>query len=65
MAASDARDLGIADGDTVELSCDCVSECSEPGNEVTERLKPGVLFLPTHYGGTSPYLTPGPGLVST
>ena len=29
--------------------------------KVTERLKPGVLFLPTHYGSTSPYLTRAQG----
>ena len=59
MAASDAADLGIADGDTVELSS---SECSgQVAVKVTERLKPGVLFLPTHYGGTSPYLTRAQG----
>ena len=59
MAASDAADLGIVDGDTVELSS---SECSgQVAVKVTERLKPGVLFLPTHYGGTSPYLTRAQG----
>lgn len=56
---SDAADLGIVDGDTVELSS---SECSgQVAVKVTERLKPGVLFLPTHYGGTSPYLTRAQG----
>ena len=59
MAASDAADLGIVDGDMVELSS---SECSgQVAVKVTERLKPGVLFLPTHYGGTSPYLTRAQG----
>lgn len=60
MAASDAEALGIADGDTVEV------ESSEAAGQVTvkvtERLKPGVLFLPTHYGNTSPYLTRAQGL---
>lgn len=38
------------------------SECSgQVAVKVTERLKPGVLFLPTHYGGTSPYLTRAQG----
>ena len=37
-------------------------ECSgQVAVKVTERLKPGVLFLPTHYGGTSPYLTRAQG----
>ena len=59
MAASDAAELGIADGDTVELSS---SEASgRVAVKVTERLKPGVLFLPTHYGSTSPYLTRAQG----
>lgn len=60
MAASDAAALGIADGDRVEI------ESSEAKGrvavKVTERLRPGVLFLPTHYGGTSPYLTRAEGL---
>ncbi len=60
MATSDAESLGIADGDTVEV------ESSEATGQVTvkvtERLKPGVLFLPTHYGSTSPYLTRAQGL---
>lgn len=59
MAASDAEALGIADGDAVEIES---SEATGQVNvKVTERLKPGVLFLPTHYGNTSPYLTRAQG----
>ena len=59
MAASDAAELGIADGDTVELSSS--EALGRVAVKVTERLKPGVLFLPTHYGSTSPYLTRAQG----
>lgn len=60
MAASDAEALGVADGDMVEVTS---SEATgQVPVKVTERLKPGVLFLPTHYGNTSPYLTRAQGL---
>ena len=55
MAASDAQARGIADGDLVEVAS---SEATgQVRVRVTERLRPGVLFLPTHYGTTSPYQT--------
>lgn len=59
MAAADAAELGIADGDTVELSSS--EHTGTVAVRVTERLKPGVLFMPTHYGSTSPYLTRAQG----
>ncbi len=59
MAAADAAELGIADGDTVELSSS--EHTGTVTVKVTERLKPGVLFMPTHYGSTSPYLTRAQG----
>ncbi len=55
MAASDAEARGIADGDLVEVSN--AEHTTQVHVRVTERLKPGVLFLPMHYGGTSPYQT--------
>lgn len=59
LSATDAKKLGIEDGDMVEVSS---SEASgKVAAKVTERLKPGVVFLPTHYGGTSPYLTRAKG----
>ena len=59
LSRSDAKRLGIEDGDMVEISS---SEASgKVAAKVTERLKPGVVFLPTHYGGTSPYLTRAKG----
>lgn len=59
MNASDAKDLGINDGDTVEISS---SEYTDTiAVHVTERLRPGVVYSPTHYGGSSPYLTQGYG----
>lgn len=53
MAASDAAALGVADGDTVEVSSS--EHAGQVSVKVTERVKPGVLFLPTHYGGSSQY----------
>ncbi len=55
MAAADAEARGIADGDLVEVSND--EHTAQVHVRVTERMKPGVLFLPMHYGGTSPYQT--------
>ncbi len=55
MSAKDAESLGIADGDTVELSSS--EHTGTVAVRVTQRMKPGVLFLPTHYGGDSPYQT--------
>ena len=53
MSAKDAAERGIADGDLVEVAS---SEYADQVRcKVTERLKPGVLYLPTHYGGSSPY----------
>lgn len=53
--ASDAAKLGIKEGDTVEISSS--EHTATVAVHVTERLRPGVVYTPTHYGGTSPYLT--------
>lgn len=59
MNASDAAALGIYEDDTVEIAS---SEYSDTVRvHVTERLMPGVVYCPTHYGGSSPYLTQGYG----
>ena len=59
MNASDADKLGIKEGDTVEMSS---SEYTDKiAVHVTERMMPGVVFCPTHYGGSSPYLKQGYG----
>ena len=59
MNAADAAELGIAEGDTVEVSS---SEYTDKiAVHVTERIMPGVVYCPTHYGGSSPYLTQGYG----
>ena len=55
MAAKDAENLGIQTGDTVEVSSS--EHTGQVEVRVTQRLKPGVVFLPTHYGGDSPYQT--------
>lgn len=55
MAAADAEARGIADGDLVEMTS---SEATgQVRVRVTERMRPGVVFMPSHYGGTSPYQT--------
>lgn len=59
LSSADAKKLGVEEGDMVEISS---SEATgKVAAKVTERLKPGVVFLPTHYGGTSPYLTRAEG----
>ena len=55
MAAKDAEGLGIQTGDTVEVSSS--EHTGQVEVRVTQRLKPGVVFLPTHYGGDSPQQT--------
>ena len=55
MAAADAEKLGVETGDTVEVSSS--EHTGQVEVRVTQRLKPGVVFLPTHYGGDSPYQT--------
>lgn len=53
--ADDAAKLGISEGDTVEISSS--EHTGKVGAHVTELLRPGVVYTPTHYGCTSPYLT--------
>ncbi len=55
MNAADAAELGIEDGDMVEVSSS--EHTGQVAVRVTQRMKPGVVFLPTHYGGSSPYQT--------
>ena len=55
MAAQDAEKLGVETGDLVEVSSS--EHTGQVEVRVTQRLKPGVVFLPTHYGGDSPYQT--------
>lgn len=53
VSAQDAKNLNIKTGDTVEVSSS--EHTGQVEARVTERIKPGVVFLPTHYGGSSPY----------
>lgn len=53
--ADKAAELGIEDGDEVELSNDTCTDIVRA--KVTERLNPTCLFMPTHYGSSSPDLT--------
>ncbi len=55
MSAKDAQDIGVETGDTVEVSSS--EHTGQVEVRVTQRLKPGVVFLPTHYGGDSPAQT--------
>lgn len=58
--AQAARELGINDGDLVELSN--AAHTAQVRARVTERVRPDTLFMPTHYGRTSPYMTRAVGL---
>ena len=57
MNASDCENLGIKEGDTVEISSSEYTDTTEV--HVTERLMPGVVFMPTHYGTSTPYYKEG------
>lgn len=48
MNSDDAADRGIADGDTVEISNDQAT--GRIRVHVTERILPGALWMPSHYG---------------
>ena len=52
MNANRAAELGIADGDTVLVSNDLFSGQAQV--KVTERINPEALYLPSHYGCSSP-----------
>ena len=52
MNAGRAAELGINDGDTVLIANDTFS--GEAQVKVTERINPEALFLPSHYGVSSP-----------
>ena len=52
MNAERAAELGISDGDTVLVSNDLFSGQAQV--KVTERINPEALYLPSHYGCSSP-----------
>ena len=52
LSAADAAELGVQTGDVVEVASS--EHTGQVEARVTQRLKPGVVFLPTHYGGDSP-----------
>lgn len=60
MNAAKAAELGIEDGDEVEISNDLAT--GRVRVKVTERLNPTCVFMPTHYGCSSPELTNGYGV---
>ena len=54
LSAQDAEKLGIQDNDLVEISS---SEHADTVKvHVTERMRPGVIYIPTHFGGSSPHM---------
>lgn len=59
IPAAKASALGIEEGDMVEVSNDLYTKQVEA--HVTERLNPNCVWIPSHYGGTSPYNTQGYG----
>ncbi|MDR2197314.1 MAG: molybdopterin-dependent oxidoreductase [Coriobacteriales bacterium] len=58
--AARAAELGIADGDTIEVRNELFTATVRA--RVTERLNPTALWIPTHYGGSSPELRQGFGV---
>jgi len=57
IPASRASVLGIQEGDLVEVYNELYS--GKVRAHVTERLNPSCVWIPTHYGGASPYLSQG------
>jgi thiosulfate reductase/polysulfide reductase chain A len=60
ISASYAREHGIEDGDVIEISSD--DHTGIVRAKVTERLNPTAVWIPTHYGGSSPQLREGYGV---
>jgi len=58
--AAEAAKLGIADGDMIEITS--AENTSQVRCKVTERLNPTAIWIPTHYGCSSPELKPGYGI---
>jgi thiosulfate reductase/polysulfide reductase chain A len=58
--ADKAAELDIVDGDEIEISNELFSGTVRA--RVTERLNPTAIWIPTHYGGSSPELTQGFGV---
>jgi thiosulfate reductase/polysulfide reductase chain A len=58
--AGKAAELGIEDGDEIEVSNELFTGIVRA--HVTERLNPTAIWIPTHYGGSSPELTQGFGV---
>lgn len=52
MNAAVAASMGIADGDEIEISSDIFTGTTRV--KVTERIEPGSLYLPSHYGRMVP-----------
>ena len=57
--ATDAQALGIEENDTVEIASSEYVDTIPV--HVTERIMPGVVWCPSHYGGSSPYMKEGYG----
>ena len=54
LSAQDAAAAGVEDGDEIIVSNDTYE--GHAFAKVTQRLRPGVLFMPSHYGASSPEL---------
>lgn len=55
ISTKDAAVLGIEDDDMVEISSS--EHVAQVRAHVTERILPGVVFLPSHFGGSSPQMS--------
>ncbi|MDR0308670.1 MAG: molybdopterin-dependent oxidoreductase [Coriobacteriales bacterium] len=58
--AAEAAKLGIADGDLIEITS--TENSVQVHCKATERLNPTAIWIPTHYGCSSPELKPGYGV---
>ena len=54
ISAEDAAKAGVEDGDKIIVTSDCAHGTVRA--KVTQRIRPGVLFMPSHYGCSSPEL---------
>ncbi|MGN0073057.1 MAG: molybdopterin-dependent oxidoreductase [Coriobacteriales bacterium] len=60
ISAEDAAKAGVEDGDEIIVYNDCSS--GHVRAKVTQRIRPGVLFMPSHYGCSSPELRTANGV---
>ena len=60
--ASAGAKLGLKDGDMIEINSPAANGTAKVRCKLTERLNPTAIWIPTHYGCSSPELTEGYGI---